>query len=569
MAELNFPQDRTELVPPGTGDLQTGDTYTSNGQTWVYDADAKVWNSGGGAAISDTYDGRYLRVDAGAEDQIRLSGEANFRNTVSIGPNKEIELNVNGSATFGAGGANNVYIYGDGSADFKGLTTHEGGVKVTGGSKAAVGTGIRSQNSQQVNLVTGNQDAIKAKIDADGNQQLILGSDVATYSDNYGTRIFANSTADKAVFAGIQSRTQGKATNQLSGFIASLFGQDDATPYTTQSAYGFWINGFTPGTNQAVNSFKGFAVESSSASSFDLASANYGFYSEVQSSTTGNENYNFYANGNAPNFLTGSTYIGGNTTRNTFDLWKSTLTEEQLEQLAAGTLAAPANVATPGDGEFARQWWYNQQSAEDQALIDSGELDYPERFAAATFTDTFDLGDNTNINLNSNGLGEFKGGVKLTGGTIPGVYNGFQGNTAGSLLQTVVDGVAVARVIKGSGGSGQFTFGGTSPKGGTMMSVFAESVRNGIVCDLRVSADEEIGAFTQGTNFSLSGPETGTTGGTINFYTARLTTDYANSNSTFTGVIKGYNASSVLGYLNTTGEVYGFYSELNQKQQTW
>ena len=84
---------------------------------------------------------------------------------------------------------------------------------------------------------------------------------------------------------------------------------------------------------------------------------------------------------------------------------------------------------------------------------------------------------------------------------------------------------------------------------------------------LELDADEDIGAFTQGTNFSLSGPETGTTGGTINFYTARLTTDYANSNSTFTGVMKGYNASSVLGYLNTTGEVYGFYSELNQNNR--
>ena len=82
----------------------------------------------------------------------------------------------------------------------------------------------------------------------------------------------------------------------------------------------------------------------------------------------------------------------GNTTRNTFELWKSTLTEEQLEQLEAGTLVAPANVSTPGDGIFARQWWYNQQSAEDQALIDAGELEYPEYLAAATFTDTFASG---------------------------------------------------------------------------------------------------------------------------------------------------------------------------------
>ena len=107
-------------------------------------------------------------------------------------------------------------------------------------------------------------------------------------------------------------------------------------------------------------------------------------------------------------FFQGDTYIGGTTARNTFELWKSTLTEEQKEQLAAGTFAIPANVSVPGDGSFVRQWWYDQQSAEDQALIDAGELEYPSRFQAANFVDTFELGVTTNINLLSNGRGEFK-----------------------------------------------------------------------------------------------------------------------------------------------------------------
>ena len=107
-------------------------------------------------------------------------------------------------------------------------------------------------------------------------------------------------------------------------------------------------------------------------------------------------------------YFAGSTYIGGSNTRNTFELWKSTLTEEQLEQFEAGTFAVPANVSTPGDGEFARQWWYDQQDAETQAAIDSGDLDYPEHLAAATFTDTFALGDNTSINLSSTGSSLFR-----------------------------------------------------------------------------------------------------------------------------------------------------------------
>ena len=98
-------------------------------------------------------------------------------------------------------------------------------------------------------------------------------------------------------------------------------------------------------------------------------------------------------------FVNRDIYIGGTTSRSTFELWKSTLTEEQREQLEAGTLVAPANVSLPGDGEFARQWWYNEQSTETQELIDSGELEYPTQFAAATFTDTFDLDTTTRTRI--------------------------------------------------------------------------------------------------------------------------------------------------------------------------
>ena len=99
----------------------------------------------------------------------------------------------------------------------------------------------------------------------------------------------------------------------------------------------------------------------------------------------------------------------------TLALWESTLTEEQKEQLSAGTLAIPANVSTPGDGSFVRQWWYNQQSAEDQALIDAGELEYPERYQAANFVDTFALGEDTRINLLSNGTAQFGDRLEVRG----------------------------------------------------------------------------------------------------------------------------------------------------------
>ena len=50
-----------------------------------------------------------------------------------------------------------------------------------------------------------------------------------------------------------------------------------------------------------------------------------------------------------------------------------------------------------------------------QALIDTGERDYPEHLAAATFTDTFSVADNANIKLFNNGTGVFKNNVYFEG----------------------------------------------------------------------------------------------------------------------------------------------------------
>ena len=73
----------------------------------------------------------------------------------------------------------------------------------------------------------------------------------------------------------------------------------------------------------------------------------YGFRSSVVPDAMMDLASTFIARNETPNFFKGDTYIGGNVSRNTFDLWKSTLTEEQLEQLEAGTYAVPANVSTP------------------------------------------------------------------------------------------------------------------------------------------------------------------------------------------------------------------------------
>ena len=75
--QLNFPKDRTELNPPGTGDLQTGDTYTDAGTTWVYNKDAGVWGSGQGSVTNETY----LRLDASNDP---VTGTCEFAEGVSV-----------------------------------------------------------------------------------------------------------------------------------------------------------------------------------------------------------------------------------------------------------------------------------------------------------------------------------------------------------------------------------------------------------------------------------------------------------------------------------------------------
>ena len=92
----------------------------------------------------------------------------------------------------------------------------------------------------------------------------------------------------------------------------------------------------------------------------------------------------------------------------------------------------PANVLNPGDGSYVRQWWYNQQDAENQALINAGGLQYPTNLLPDGFEDTFALGDNTNINLQRDGKAYFKN-IVSGGGTsaVPQWQISPNGNASG------------------------------------------------------------------------------------------------------------------------------------------
>ena len=255
-----------------------------------------------------------------------------------------------------------------GAITFKALTTHEAGVSVTGGDKADVGIGMTA-TSRSLVLVA--RDAEVFRVTNEQSNMIINGSDA-------------------------QLSTSPGGPTGLSVFTNNYFGTGHLN---SQNLYGF-TNEWKSDVGD-VSNVGGFHARSGVTQS--TTGSLFGFRASLNLAEAPNgQVYSFFSAGNAPNFFKGDTYIGGDTNRNTFELWKSTLTEEQVEQLEAGTLVAPANVATPGDGEFVRQWWYDQQSAEDQALIDAGELEYPEHFQAANFTNTFALGSNTKACIRGN-----------------------------------------------------------------------------------------------------------------------------------------------------------------------
>ena len=193
----------------------------------------------------------------------------------------------------------------------------------------------------------------------------------------------------------VKPTVSGSTASGYTGIVV----QPDITGLTTPVARGIVIQ--PQNVPETVDKYVGMRVIQGLAGANEVTDIN-GIDSAITASDDA-ARFNLVASGSAPNFFRGHTYVGGTMSRNTLELWQSTLTEEQLEQLEAGTLAAPANVSSPGDGSFARQWWYNQQSAEDQALIDSGELEYPPHFQAANFVDTFNIDETTNLQLRSAG----------------------------------------------------------------------------------------------------------------------------------------------------------------------
>ena len=241
MADLNFPKDRTELVPPGTGPLQTGDEYIAAGTTWIYNADAGAWGSGSGSVSpSDLY----------------LSKVSN--DTAA------------GTIAFGAG------------------------LNVTGGGPVQYGLNYISDvlqlryNSQPlVQLRTGTNDDYRVRFTARQQYEYTAVNDSPVFS--VIPTLNGQSTWNSDLFT-VKPTLTGEFNNLIGLNLDFKSGIAAGSSITANNFYGIKLartNQITAGTGKT-----------------------YGVYTEVE----GGANYNFYAAGNALNYMKGNLYVDANTT---------------------------------------------------------------------------------------------------------------------------------------------------------------------------------------------------------------------------------------------------------------
>ena len=213
-------------------------------------------SSGGGT-------GAYLARNASASEAERTAaGEIIFSNNISVA----------------------------GTSAFTGLTTHAGGVKVTGGSPAGVVDGI----SKQGTTVQINADSSPIiQLNQNVSYKLSLSPDVDSVNSTYGygcvfSPRITNSTFTTAAYAmRCQPGLTGLTTPIFSYYNAAL--TYSPPPSAVDNVYAFHAEGAVAfGADKSIGFRSDFALD-------------------------GDRNYNFYAAGTAPNYFAGDTFIGGTT----------------------------------------------------------------------------------------------------------------------------------------------------------------------------------------------------------------------------------------------------------------
>ena len=222
--------------------------------------DVGTWNSGGATTNG-------VRIYGGDKSgQIRLSTTATGNTTM---------------CTFGS----NINFNADGSATFAGQTEHGLGVKVSGGDAASVFNGIFRDGGGRVKIAAQGKEALNINYVGDNSSNHSADFDLKVAA----TPTLAGTESDAVGFLSAWSTAAGSTTTQVTGFRAAR-------------------SSISAGTTPAK--VVGFEVAGNIG---DLAPTNgtIGFLSEV--SIQGVPNYNFYAEGSAPNYFAGELQVSATT----------------------------------------------------------------------------------------------------------------------------------------------------------------------------------------------------------------------------------------------------------------
>ena len=249
------------------------------------------WGGGSrGLQINDVTEGN-------AGDHTRFSkstasGEFSFSNSTG----ELVRINKDGDVTFNEGTGK----ISAGEGVFTGMTTHEAGVSVTGGTAADVGPGIYKESSGGVDVANEDGSRIASfKLSGrvgfpDATTAGLYLSNTPSTGSNTSYGVWANfnwsGVTGENVYSFYTGAYSGAAIKNFAGYQAS--GTSDNTKFDATGSIqaGFW----------AKNTLS------------SAAELNAGFYSDVSDSTVPTRpSYNFFALGAAPNYFKGGLTLGG------------------------------------------------------------------------------------------------------------------------------------------------------------------------------------------------------------------------------------------------------------------
>ena len=198
----------------------------------------------------------------------------------------------------------NFYSGGDAPNYFKGLTEHEGGVKVTGGDANTVETGMYKSDSN-LNIVHNSAPVVQLYDNGTAKCWTFGAPQDANIGFNVKSTPNVFSPEGAATQTGASFKTYIKDNAKSVTNITSLPAFGTSSSIENLALYAGNLSTVVPASGTAFKNQYVYSAGSASNTDKFSAANNYGFYSSIYNSNVGKNNYNFYAEGTAPSYFAG------------------------------------------------------------------------------------------------------------------------------------------------------------------------------------------------------------------------------------------------------------------------